>query len=75
MNKNTVSVLGEEYTIHLLNPEDDAALNRCQGYTDESTHEIVVQLDLRDQRPGQRLGLGRYPQADHPARDRPRLFL
>lgn len=41
MNKNTVSVLGEEYTIHLLNPEDDAALNRCQGYTDESTHEIV----------------------------------
>ena len=36
MNKNTVSVLGEEYTIHLLNPEDDAALNRCQGYTDES---------------------------------------
>ena len=48
MNKNTVSVLGEEYTIHLLNPEDDAALNRCQGYTDESTHEIVVQRDLRD---------------------------
>ena len=35
MNKNTVSVLGEEYTIHLLNPEDD-------------THEIVVQRDLRD---------------------------
>lgn len=76
MNKNTVSVLGEEYTIHLLNPEDDAALNRCQGYTDESTHEIVVQRDLRDPNdPGQRLGLGRYPQADHPARDRPRLFL
>lgn len=48
MNKNTVSVLGEEYTIHLLNPEDDAALNHCQGYTDESTHEIVVQRDLRD---------------------------
>ena len=32
--KSTVSVLGEEYTIHYLNPEDDATLNHCQGYTD-----------------------------------------
>ena len=34
MNKNTVSVLGEEYTIHLLNPVDDAALTHCLGYPD-----------------------------------------
>ena len=37
--KSTVSVLGEEYTIHYLNPEDDATLNHCQGYTDESTRQ------------------------------------
>ena len=46
--KSTVSVLGEEYTIHYLNPEDDATLNHCQGYTDESTREIVVRRDLAD---------------------------
>lgn len=48
MNNTTISVLGEQYKIHFLNPDDDAALNRCQGYTDESTREIVVQRDLRD---------------------------
>ena len=46
--KSTVSVLGEEYTIHYLNPEDDATLNHCQGYTDESTRKIVVRRDLAD---------------------------
>ena len=45
MNNTTISVLGEQYKIHFLNPEDDAALNHCQGYTDESTREIVVQRD------------------------------
>ena len=48
MNKNTVSVLGEDYRIHFLGPEDDEALKHCQGYTDESTREIVVQRDLSD---------------------------
>ena len=43
MSKDTVSVLGEEYTVHFLTPEEDEALSRCQGYTDESTREIVVQ--------------------------------
>ena len=44
MKDTIINVLGTEYFIHYRNEEDDSLLSgKCRdGYTDNSTHEIVI---------------------------------
>lgn len=37
-----VKILGAYYTVRLLDMIDDEMLQHCDGYTDATTHEIVV---------------------------------
>lgn len=38
-----VNVLGTEYSVHIRKREQDKSLAECDGYTDFTTKEIVVQ--------------------------------
>lgn len=42
MEQTTVNILGTEYTISELSPQEDSALKECDGYCDKTTHEIVI---------------------------------
>ena len=42
MEKQTVNILGTEYTVEELSKEQDNSLNECDGYCDKTTHRIVV---------------------------------
>ena len=37
-----VNILGTKYDISLKSPSEDEALDRCDGYCDKTTHQIVV---------------------------------
>lgn len=38
----TVNILGTKYSIHLKSPAEDEMLQKCDGYCDKTTHQIVV---------------------------------
>lgn len=40
--KKKFNILGAEYTIEVLTVEQDSYLANCEGYTDKSSHRIVV---------------------------------
>ena len=42
MEKQTVNILGTEYTVEELSKEQDKSLSECDGYCDKTTHRIVV---------------------------------
>lgn len=42
MKMKKINVLGTEYTIEIKTAEEDAFIKDCDGYTDKSSHSIVV---------------------------------
>lgn len=42
MQMKTIDVLGTMYTINIVAEKDDPFLKDCDGYTDKSSHSIVV---------------------------------
>lgn len=44
----TVNILGAEYKISYLTPEEDEKLNRMDGYCDYSVHKIVARKYEKD---------------------------
>lgn len=41
-NVEAVSILGQVYSISFLSENEDKLLKTCDGYTDKTTHRIVI---------------------------------
>lgn len=40
-----INILGTEYTIHYKTEKEDAFLERCDGYTDKTSKNIVIAIE------------------------------